>query len=91
MILDSFPLDDDDVLSRSMGASGTDLHLSPKAREFIDFDIECKCVDKVRLWESWDQACANGENALLLIKKSRREPLAVLSLEKFLELLKELK
>lgn len=88
-ILEYFPLEEDDVLSRSMGASGSDLHLSPRAREYFDFDCECKNVEKIRLWESWDQACQHGRKPLLVIKKNYREPLAILRAEDLLSLLKD--
>lgn len=89
MILDYFPdLQEDDVLSRSMGASGTDLHLSPKAQECFNFDVEVKCQEKVRLWESWEQCKGNASNTpLLIVKRNRSDVLAVLKFEDLLELL----
>ena len=92
MILEAFDdLEEGDVRSTSMGASGVDILLSPKAEKYVPFQIECKNTEKVRLWESWDQAQANGTNPLLIVKKNRREPLAVLTVSSLFELLKELK
>lgn len=88
---DTFPeLEDDDILSRSMGSSGTDLHLSPKARSLFPFDVECKRTERVKLWESWEQCKANAHNTpLLVIKRNRSDTLAVLKLEDLLEILNE--
>lgn len=43
LILENFEdLEQDDVRSTSMGAGGEDVLLSPKARKYFPFSIECK-------------------------------------------------
>ena len=60
-ILDAFGhLEDDDVVSTSMGANGEDVRLSPKARTALPLSLECKCVEKLNIWSCVTQAAANA-------------------------------
>ncbi len=46
LILETFSeLEEDDVRSTSMGASGEDVLLSPLARKKFPFSVECKNVE----------------------------------------------
>lgn len=79
-----FNLHDDDVTSRSMGAPGTDILLSPKAVESIPASIECKNQQNINVWKSWEQTVMNtapGTFPLLIIKRNNTIPLAVISAE----------
>jgi hypothetical protein len=77
-----------DILSTPMGQAGSDLYLSPEARKWFPFAVECKNQEKVALWPWWDQCTTNAAKEdlapLLLIKRSRTEPLAVLWWDDFL-------
>lgn len=79
-----------DILSTPMGQAGSDLYLSPEARKWFPFAVECKNQEKVALWPWWDQCTTNAAKEdlapLLLIKRSRTEPLAVLRWNDFLTL-----
>lgn len=59
---------DGDVSSRSMGANGLDIILSPFARRWADLRIECKMVEHlnvVSVFESHNKAYpTNGSNPL---------------------------
>jgi hypothetical protein len=85
-LIEIFKLDDDDVHSRSMGAQGEDVMLSPKARELFPYSIECKNVERLNLWDAWKQAQSNagGYEPLLIIKRNRQEPLAVVDAKHFI-------
>lgn len=75
-----------------MGASGTDVVLSNTARTAFPFAVECKNVERLNLWQAWDQAQANQDTnttPLLVIKKNRTSPLVVLDAEQFFELVKK--
>ena len=74
-----------------MGAGGEDVMLSPKARALFPYSIECKNVEKLNLWEAWKQAEANagGYEPLLIIKRNRQKPLAVVDAEHFIGVLNE--
>jgi len=88
-ILESFPsLTEADVASTSMGAGGMDVMLSAIARELFPFAIEAKNTERVKVWESFDQAEANtpeGLQPLLVIKRNGSAPLVVMDAEYFFE------
>ena len=77
-----------DVESRSMGAPGEDLMLSQAARELWPYSVECKNTESLNVWAAWKQACANaGEHEpLLIIKRNRAPPLAVVDALHFVKL-----
>lgn len=84
-----FPfLSEDDVVSRGMGGQGEDIILSRAAREVLPISIECKSVEKLNVWQSWEQAQSNtkGWNPVLIFKRSRSKPLVICELDYFLSL-----
>lgn len=89
--LDAFPqLEDDDILSRSSGASGTDLHLSPKAKSLIPFDVEVKYQETTKPWEWFEQARANSTNIpLVCFRRNRSEWMALITLDDLVELIRD--
>lgn len=91
MLLKAFPsLEQDDVRSTSMGASGEDVQLSPAARRLIPYQIECKAKAKSQIHTYYDQAKEHGDHEpLVIVKLDRHVPLAVVRFEHFLELLKK--
>ena len=93
LILESWDdLEEDDVRSTSMGAGGEDVQLSPAARRHFPFAVECKNVEKLNVWNAYEQAEANSgkHEPLLVMKKNRKKPLVVLDAEAFMDLLKRL-
>lgn len=92
LILESWDdLEEDDVRSTSMGAGGEDVQLSPAARRHFPFSVECKNVEKLNVWNAYEQAAANSgkHEPLLVMKKNRKKPLVVLDAEAFIELMKK--
>ena len=91
-IREVFHLHEDDVQSRSSGAGGEDIMLSPTARAAFPFSVECKNVQKVNVWQSYEQACENaGDHApLLVISRNQAKVLAVLELDALLNILARL-
>ena len=81
-LIDRLGIDPGDVQSTAMGQSGCDLYLSPAARAQFPFGVECKAQEAIALPAWWRQCTANAEKEgltpLLLIKRNREEPLAVL-------------
>ena len=81
-LIDHLGVPEGDVLSTAMGQSGCDLYLSPAARERFPFGVECKAQEAIALPAWWRQCTRNAEKEgltpLLLIKRNREEPLAVL-------------
>ncbi len=90
-LITELAIDPGDILSTAMGQSGCDLYLSPAAREQFPFGVACKAQDRIAWPEWWKQCTANAEveglAPLLVLKQSRREPLAVLRWSDLLEIL----
>ena len=93
LILEKFnkKLEEDDVRSITMGDSGEDILLSPAARKLFPFSVECKNQEKLNIWSSLEQAESNSgkHTPLLIFKRNRTKPYAVLEFDKLLELLDE--
>ncbi len=90
-ILEAFPrLEPDDVKSTSMGASGEDIQLSPAARRWFPFSVECKARESIATYAWFEQAKTNagGHHPLLVIKQNRSKPLVVLDFDTFMELVR---
>ena len=93
-LIDRLGIDPGDILSTAMGQSGCDLYLSPAARTIFPFGVECKAQERIALPEWWQQCAQNAEAEglapLLILKQSRREPLAVLRWSDLLSLIKSI-
>jgi|TARA_R100001082_G_scaffold100869_1_gene70183 hypothetical protein len=92
MLIDAFrSLSPDDIKSQTMGMPGEDIVLSPAAKQVIKYSFECKNKERMSIWEGIDQAKTNCEDRtpVLVIKKNRRKPYAVINLDAFIELIKE--
>lgn len=87
-IVEAFSLHPEDVRSTSMGAGGEDVLLSPRARERFPYSIECKNTERLNLWQAWEQASSNSgdHQPLVIIKRNRSKPLAVVDAEYFIGL-----
>lgn len=90
-LLGLFPeLEPDDVTSRSMGAPGTDILLSPKARKLIPYDIECKHRAAIAVYDWIEQRETGGEYPpLVFAKANHKNPIVIMYLGEFMELLKK--
>jgi hypothetical protein len=90
-LLYRFPeLEPDDIRSTSMGVSGEDLQLSPRARRSIPYSFECKARNKLAIYQFFQQATTNtpkGATTVLLVKQDRSTPLVVLKASDFLEMM----
>lgn len=89
-ILDTFKwLKPDDVTSRSMGAGGEDVLLSPAARKRLPISVECKNKARFVIYKDFKQCQANaGEyQPVLVIKQNHDKPLAVIDFDYFMELM----
>ncbi len=96
-VLATFPtLEPDDVRSTSMGASGADLLLSPAARRLFPYYTECKNVEALNVWKSFEQARAGAQRQgekhevflipLLVARRNNTSPIAVVPLDYLLDL-----
>ena len=81
-------LEEDDVRSTSMGASGEDILLSPAARKIYPFSIECKNVEKLNIWKAIEQARenGNGHTPMIAFKRNGVNPYVAIPFETFIKL-----
>ena len=81
----------DDIKSQTMGMGGEDIILSPAARKVIKYSFECKNVEKINIWSAINQAESNCEDRVpvVVMKKNRRNPYAVLPLDEFIRLIEK--
>jgi hypothetical protein len=87
-ILDIHP---EDIESRSMGAGGEDLIMARAARKSFPMSIECKNVEKLNIWDAYEQASANcGDyQPIVVMKKNGKKPLVVVDAEYYINLFGE--
>ena len=79
-------LEEDDVKSTSMGASGEDVQLSPHARKKLPVSIECKARKSIAVYSYYSQAetnCPKDIEPVVVIKADRKKPLALVDAEFF--------
>jgi hypothetical protein len=93
VILEAFPtLEPDDVKSTGMGQQGEDIQLSPQARRLFPYSIEAKRHEKLSIPAWWRQTITNikeNTNPVLIFRQSRQKALVVITLDHFMELVKE--
>jgi len=87
MLIEHRDIHPEDIESRSMGAGGEDIMMARDARQKFPFSIECKNVEKLNVYDAYDQACANsGDNTpILFMKRNGKKPLAVVDAEWFIK------
>jgi hypothetical protein len=88
-LIEHLDIHPEDIESRSMGAGGEDLIMARAAREKFNFSIECKNVEKLNVWEAYEQAkCNSGVyEPIVVIKKNFKTPLVVIDAEYFIKML----
>lgn len=71
-----------------MGVSGLDVQLSDAARSLFPYAVEAKSRASIAVYSFWDQCVGNSGplRPLLVIKQNRSQPLAVITLDHFMEL-----
>lgn len=73
-----------------MGAGGRDVQLSERAINCFPYAVECKSRAAIAIYGDFAQAKAHvgseKEHPLLVIRQNHSEPLAVISLQHFMEL-----
>ena len=59
-LIEEFDIHPEDIKSCSMGAGGEDVVMARAAREKFPFSVECKNVEKLNVWDAYEQAKANS-------------------------------
>tara|TARA_Y100000401_G_C8317153_1_gene223182 strand:+ start:320 stop:685 length:366 start_codon:yes stop_codon:yes gene_type:complete len=82
-------LKEDDIKSQTMGMTGEDIVLSPRAQEVIPYSFECKNQEKISIWKALEQSesNANGRCPVVIIKRNRSKTYAVLEFRQFAKLI----
>lgn len=90
-LLAKFPqLEKDDITSRSMGAGGEDLLLSPAARKLIPYSFECKSLARFAGYNYIEQAVPNtpaGSTPVAVVKANHKKPVVIMYLEDWIKTL----
>jgi hypothetical protein len=89
-------LQDGDIVVTSSGETGPDLKLSPYAREFYPYAVECKNVEALNIWKAMEQAESHHQAALptqwdtplLFFRRNRSKLYVALEAEAFLRLVR---
>ena len=89
-LIETFDIHPEDIKSCSMGAGGEDVVMARAAREKFPFSVECKNVEKLNVWDAYEQAKANssGYEPIVVMKKNHKKPLVVLDAEHFISMVK---
>ena len=89
-LIESLGIHPEDIESRSMGAGGEDLIMARAAREKFPYSIECKNVEKLNVWEAYEQAKSNSNDyePIVIMKKNQKKPLVVVDADFFISLFK---
>ena len=83
-------LEPDDISSRSMGASGEDLLLSPAARKLIPYSFECKSLARFVGHNYIEQAVTNtptGSTPVVVVKANHKKPVVIMYLDEWIKTL----
>ena len=91
-LIEQLEVHPEDIESRSMGAGGEDLIMARAAREKFPHSIECKNVEKLNVWDAYEQASANcGDyEPLVVMKKNGKKPLVVVDAEYFIRMYRQM-
>jgi hypothetical protein len=86
-------LEDDDIKSALMGASGVDIVLSPAALRVFPLDVECKNVEALNVtttfWKHFEMYKPRSTMKILVHMKNHHRPLVTLLFSDFINLLED--
>ena len=91
-ILKAFPhLKKKDVSTASTGQNGSDIRLSKVACKLVGVNFECKNQNKMKTIYNWYKQSSKGSSKLMpcvVMKMNTRQPLVVIDLDDFMDLIK---
>ena len=91
-ILKAFPhLKKKDVVTASTGQNGPDIVLSKVARKLVGVNLECKNQNKMKTIYDWYKQASKGQHKMtpaVCMKMNTRQPLVVIDLDDFIDLIK---
>ena len=80
----------DDIRCAIMGERDEDIKLSPAAREIYRISVECKNVEKLNVWNAYEQAldnCPLDCEPVVVFKKNHKTPKVMVDAEFFFKVL----
>ena len=92
-LIEELNIHEEDIKTAVMGESGEDIIMARAARKKFPYSVEAKNVERLNVWDAYDQACSNAGDyePLLIMKKNRKKPLVVMDAEEFFKLVKRSK
>ena len=91
-LIEILSIHEEDVESRSMGASGEDLIMAQTARKKFPYSIECKNQESLNIWKAYEQATENSGDyePIVVLKRNNTKPLVLVDADYFVRLHNEL-
>lgn len=92
VLVEGLGLDREDLESRPMGSQGEDIILGKQSRELFPYSVECKNQEAVNVWKAYEQCSSNTSSnveSLVIIKRNKSKPLALVDAEYFINLHKD--
>ena len=83
-----------DCRSTPMGSSGADVLLSERAIQLLSASFECKSHKEMAIYSMFDQCranCPDNSTPVLVVKQDYGEPLAIIPLDYYFQLVKNAK
>ena len=91
-LIELLSVDPEDIESRPMGSSGEDLIMGVQTKKLFPYSIECKNQEAVNVWKAYEQCSSNTSpnvESLVIIKRNKSKPLALVDAEYFINLHKD--
>jgi hypothetical protein len=83
-----FNKEQEDISCAIMGEKGEDIKiLSKLAKEQFPYSIECKNSEAHNVWKEYAQASEHGKEPIVIIKKNKHKPLAVIDANTLIKLI----
>jgi hypothetical protein len=83
-------LPEEDIQSKPMGSSGSDVIMSSAAIAKFPFSVECKNQESIQIWSAFGQAVYNSEREkrmpMLVFRRNRTDPLVLMRWSDFLKI-----
>ena len=91
-LIEHLNIHEEDIKTAVMGESGEDIIMARAARKKFPFSVEAKNVERLNVWDAYEQACSNcgDHEPIVIMKKNRKKPLVVMDAENFIKLIKKL-
>lgn len=83
----------EDIIPTTAGVMGEDLRLARAARKKFPYSVECKHHKRFSIYKHYEQAVENAGDyePMLIFRQNRSDPMVMVKLDHFLELIKEQK